>query len=261
MAFEVELARFGGYSPDGRWLVFQAPAGPSTDIWIIPSIGGRAVRITRSPTPDVSPAWDMHKNSIYFVSSRNGDPNIWEIAVDLQTGTRLGEPRQVTAYRGATIMRPQIIAQKNQVAFGLVRKTRVIKVTSTDLSGQPRTVARGSRPLLSPDGRTVYFVGDEEGQPGIFAVSSAGGEPRQLTDSGDGSGFDLSPDGQTLVFLDPTPERKAIFRLPSSGGSPKLLVELENLNGGHPQPRWSPNRDLVAYASNGQRRRRQGLSE
>ena len=264
VTFKREEAGFGGYSSDGRWLVFHDLAGynqpqtddlgPNRDIWIMPVTGGNAVRITRSPTPDVFPAWDTG-NSIYFVSSRNGDPNIWEISVDLRTGARLGEPRQVTAYRGATIMYPQIIAQKNEIAFGLVRKTHVINVTSTDLSREPRTVARGSWPLLSPDGRTVYFVGGEEGQPGIFAVSSAGSDPRQLTDSllpnNPGSGFDLSPDGQTLVFLAPTREGKAIFRLFVSGGSPELLVELEDLGSLHPQPRWSPSGDLVAYAFNG----------
>ena len=259
VTFEGERPRFGGYSSDGRWLVYHDlvpfgdidDLGPNADIWIMPSGGGRTVRMTRSPTPDVFPAWDTRNNSIYFVSSRNGDPNIWEVSVDLRTGARLGEPRQVTAYRGATIMRPQVIDQKNQVAFGLVRKTRVINVTSTDLSGDPRTVARGSRPLLSPDGRTVYFVGGEDGQPGIFAASTSGGEPRQLTDSAYGSEFDLSPDGQTMVFVAPTREGKAIFRLPLSGGSPELLVELENLSAEHPHPRWSPSGDLVAYAFNG----------
>ncbi len=261
VAFEADEAVFGGYSSDGRWLVFHNLAGfnqpqadgrgPNTDIWIMPSTGGRAIPITRSPKPDKLPAWDTRKNSIYFVSSRDGDPNIWEVSVDLRTGTRLGEPRRVTAYRGATIMGAQVIAQKNQVAFGLVRNTSVINVTSTDLSGDPRTVAKGSRPLLSPDGRTVYFVGGEEGQPRIFAVSSSGGEPRQLTDTAYGSGFDLSSDGQTLVFLAPTREAKAIFRLSLSGGSPELLVELENLSDVHPHPRWSPNGDLVAYAFNG----------
>ena len=259
VTFEGELARFGGYSSDGRWVVFQARAAqddlrPNMDIWIMPSNGGPAGRITRSPTLDVFPAWDTRKNSIYFVSSRNGDPNIWEVSVDLRTGTRLGEPRQVTAYRGTTIVRPQVIAQKNEIAFGLVRQTSVINVASTDLSGEPKTVTKGSWPLLSPDGQTVYFVG-EEGQPGIFVVSRAGGEPRQLTDSllpnAYGPGFDLSSDGQTLVFLAPTPEGKAISRLSLSGGSPELLVELENRSGVHPQPRWSPNGDLVAYAFNG----------
>ena len=257
-------ARFGGYSSDGRWLVFHDRAGynrhqtddlgPNHDIWIMPATGGDPVRITRSPRPDVFPAWDT-RDSIYFVSSRNGDHNIWEVSVDLRTGTRLGEPRQVTAYRGAILVRPQIIATKNEIAFGLVRQTHVINVTSTDLSGEPRTVARGSWPLLSPDGRTVYFVGGQEGQPGIFAVSSTGSDPRQLTDAvlpnQYGSGFDLSPDGQTLVFLAPTREGKAIFRLSVIGGSPELLVELEDLGRLHPQARWSPSGDLVAYAIDG----------
>ena len=259
VTFESEKAAFGGYSSDGRWLVFEDVIGyrnedvlgPNTDIWIMPSTGGPAVRITRSPKADRFPAWDTSKNSIYFVSSRTGEPNIWEVSVDLRTGTRLGEPRSVTAYRGVTIMRLQVIPEKNQVAFGLVRETRVINVAKTDLSGEPRTVAKGSRPRLSPDGRTVYFVGGEESQPGFFAISSSGGEPRQLIDAGYRSGFDLSPDGQTLVFLAPTPGGKAIFRLPVSGGSPELLVEMEDLSDVHPQPKWSPNGDLVAYAFSG----------
>ncbi|WP_140723066.1 S9 family peptidase [Pseudomonas sp. Hp2] len=56
-------------------------------------------------------------------------------------------------------------------------------------------------PAFSADGQTVYFLSAQSGSQQLYAVSSTGGKPRQLTDFAvDVDSFKLSPNGERIVF-------------------------------------------------------------
>ena len=62
-------------------------------------------------------------------------------------------------------------------------------------------LARGaSRAALSPDGNTIAFSWDVTGQPEIWLVDAAGGQPRQLTFRTAPSFFRWTPDGSGLFY-------------------------------------------------------------
>jgi len=56
----------------------------NSDIWIIPSSGGEAWRLTSSPKADYNPRWSPDGKEIAFISTRVGPPQIWMI--DLKGG-------------------------------------------------------------------------------------------------------------------------------------------------------------------------------
>ena len=83
-------------SPDGRRIVFvlrttdlDANRG-RTDLWMIGSDGSDLRRMTTHPSGESNPRWAPDGESIYFVSSRNGSSQVWNLPL---AG---GEARPVT---------------------------------------------------------------------------------------------------------------------------------------------------------------------
>jgi len=98
---------------------------------------------------------------------------------------------------------------------------------------QPRrlTVDEGveSRPVFSPDGRTIAFSAQYDGNTDVFTVPVEGGVPRRLTwhPSGDlVEGF--TPDGKAVLFLSQRAVHSGrftqLFTVPLEGGFPEKLV-------------------------------------
>ena len=248
----------GGYSPDGRWLAFHTRTGAAhkeLDIWILPAEGGRALRLTHAPGLDANPTWDRDSRTLYFISDRTADPNVWRLSIDPSTGVRQGEPEQVTSYSDAQLMHPKVLADGRRMAFGLSKHTHVIQVADAARTGEASTLARGTWPMISPDGGMVFYIGEGPGEQGIYAVSSEGGAPARLTPSRvhayqPGVSFlgpdGLAPDGGTLAYSVRDSAGSSLFTLPAIGGEPRQLLRLDSR-----EPVtlvWSPDGSLLAYA-------------
>ena len=118
--------------------------------------------------------------------------------------------------------------------------------------GQPekyQTQARGTHAALSPDGKTVYYVGEGPDQQGIFAVSSEGGSPKRYNTEDPTSGRkSLSPDGSTISYFMDSDDERGLFSVPVSGGEPRLLMK-SYCNDCCKSVYYSPDGKLLAYTS------------
>ncbi len=79
-------------------------------------------------------------------------------------------------------------------------------VAPADGSDAPRMLTAGDahdgNPKWSPDSRWILFESDRSGSSQLWAISSQGGEARQLTDISTGaSGGIWSADGQRIAFV------------------------------------------------------------
>ncbi len=111
-------------------------------------------------------------------------------------------------------------------------------------------------PQISPDGSQAAFVrivvGEKQQyETSIWAVATAGGEPRKLTSGKHDSGPRWSPDGKYLAFQrsvekDGKPEPPQIFILAMAGGEAWQLTEMPQGAGG---PKWSPDGKTIAFTS------------
>lgn len=79
------------WSPDGRRIAYvSSPAGNAVDkargdIYVMNADGSGAKNLTANPDEDNYPAWSADGNSIYFVSFRDGNAQIYSVTTD---GTR-----------------------------------------------------------------------------------------------------------------------------------------------------------------------------
>jgi Tol biopolymer transport system component len=100
------------FSPDGRWIVFEAVAdSPNLEstIYVVPTSGGPWTRITDSKQWDDKPRWSPDGKTIYFVSRRGGFFNVWGIYFDPTAGKTVGQPFQVSKFESPRLMIPRWI--------------------------------------------------------------------------------------------------------------------------------------------------------
>ena len=100
------------YSPDGRWILFQASREiPNVEgsIYVIPATGGHWTLISKSQPWDDKPRWSPDGKKIYFISARGGIFNVWGIHFDPINGQPVGEAFQVTAFKNPNLMIPDKI--------------------------------------------------------------------------------------------------------------------------------------------------------
>ena len=251
--------RLGGYSPDGRWLVYDTTpenikgdigAYNHVDIWVLPAEGGRAIRLTHEMGFDGQATWSPVGNSIYFVSTRGGSPaawggttNIWKLEINPETGHPVSAPEQVTFFEDATLMYPKVLDHGEKMAFSLFRTNNAIHVADDASPEESRILARGRFPKLTADGRTVVYRGEGLGQDALFSVPVEGGSSFRLTqDAPFFGGFEISPDGSTVAY-GYVRNNPGIFTVPMTGGESTVLVDSRSAAA----PQWSPDGSVIAY--------------
>ena len=111
---------------------------------------------------------------------------------------------------------------------------------------------RVSAPQISPDGKWVAFAVStpdmqaNRNASNLWLISTAGGAPVQLTQSGHDSAPAWSPDGKTLAFLSSRDGNSQVYLLSMSGGEPKKLTTLST---GADLFQWSPDGRTIAFTS------------
>lgn len=100
-----------------------------------------------------------------------------------------------------------------------------------------------SRPSWSPDGKTIAYYSDKNGNFDIWTQAASGGEPVQVTDSpANDLQPDFSPDGRSIVFRSER-DGGGLFVMPTQGGTERKISP-----NGH-DPRWSPDGSRILFCN------------
>jgi len=212
-------------SPDGKWValviteVNKTANKSNSDIWLIPSSGGEAKQLTKSPKQDRHPRWSPDGKQIAYESNSGGSYQIY-LLNPLDTGSR-----QLTSI-STEASQPIWSPDGKQIAFVSsvypefsekpYSESDRLNKAKQDQIDTGKVKARLVTKLLYRhwdswvDGKRQH----------IFVIPLEGGEPRDVT-PGDrdavptsstfsaGDDFSFSPDGTELAYTaTPVPERE-----------------------------------------------------
>ena len=240
----------GGVSPDGHHLLYHHPSASTPgdsemDISRLDLRTGKHKEVFNAPGFQGWPTWSVDGEQIYYVAGPDGARNIF------RQGQEPAETAvQVTSYSNASVTHPVVLAEGGQLTFVLMKDNHLIQVAETSNVESPRSVARGSNAMLSPDGKRIYYLDNQPDRLGLWSVTLDGGEPRRLVSGKVLAARDstslLSPDGSRIAFAQHEGNATTLFTMVSSGGATTELYTTQDT--GQLVPAWSPDSREVAFA-------------
>lgn len=103
-------------------------------------------------------------------------------------------------------------------------------------------------PLLTPDGKTLFFTSDREGSQRLYRMDLATKAITPISEPGrDVTGEQIRPDGNSLSYWQTGPEG-GLYVLPFDGQPKRVIPYAREFRfGTFPESRWSPDGRYVAY--------------
>jgi dipeptidyl aminopeptidase/acylaminoacyl peptidase len=246
-------------SPDGKWIAYEVGTPNldanrvAHDIWLVPADGGEARQITRGGS-DSRPRWSPDGKKIAFLSSREGEQQIYWITLDG------GDANKFSSLSGGAdneLWSPD----GNWIAF--------VSSVYPDCKDEACNAARETARSKSKVKARIYenllyrhWNGWSDGKRShLFVMPANGGEPRDLTPGanfdvppfnlGDPDAIAFSPDSAEICFTANTDTDAALstngdlFTIPVAGGSaPRRITTNPGNDWG---PSYSADGKWIAY--------------
>ncbi len=255
------------WSPDGRRIAYvvgnvgfvtTATLGniAASSIWVVSAEAGAPIRVTDDQSLNVSPAWAPGPIGLLYISTRDGGPDVYQVALT-GSGRPRGSPVRLTTGLGARGI--SVSADGRRLAYAVfAERSNVWSFPLPAPGAEAVSIARavpltlGNQTIetvaLSPDGEWLAFDSDRSGAQQIYRVRLAGGEPEQVTSESAGAFFPRwSPDGREISYHSFREGLRRVFVLPAEGGTPvQVATGPDDLSGAQ----WSPDgRRLLLLAN------------
>jgi tricorn protease len=203
----IRMARTPDISPDGKEVAFSYLG----DIWVVPSIGGRARQVTSHPAHDINPVFSPDGENIAFSSNRHGSYDIYVVSKDG------GKPRRLT-FDSASELVCSWSPDGKQILFASTKNTEFppgYELYTVPVEGGMAhrvSAAEGKEGVFSPKGDQIAYVRGpgswyRKGYRGssnddVWICNADGTNNRRLTDfvGQDGSPM-WSADGKCVYYV------------------------------------------------------------
>jgi Tol biopolymer transport system component len=211
-------------------------------LWIAPDGDASRARKIIAEAGDYDQFHWTPDGRLLYVSVTSDAPGIWIINADGTAKKRL----TATAAYGWL---PSVSPDGRYVYFGGGPGHGLRRMESDGSNPQQLLGGEVSFPQCSPDGKwVVYFTVRGDDGPYLWRLSTAGGEPQQLTYKNAATRPVISPDGRWLACNYLIREPNAQLRiaiLPFDGGEPNKLFDV--FGSAMRELRWTPDGRAIAY--------------
>jgi Tol biopolymer transport system component/DNA-binding winged helix-turn-helix (wHTH) protein len=238
------------YSPDGKTIAFVRNTKDVEDIYLMPSVGGEARRLTFDNRLLIGVTWTADSKELVFASNRGGaNYGLWRVSADG------GAPERVPVGSDGAFG-PTISLKGNRLAYGAGRWNENIwrmPIGPAHHGGKPEKLISSADqdegPQYSPDGKHIVFQSTRSGSFEIWRAEADGSNPVQLTSFGGpltGTAR-WSPDGRSICF-DSRPGAHPNIHIISADGGP--VRQFVNETSDDAVPSWSRDGRWIYFASN-----------
>lgn len=234
------------------------------DLWIYDVASGKHTKITDAAAEDRDPHFDRSGNAVVFLSERDGDMNVYRMA--LSNGAP-GRVERLTSFEHHPV-RSLSLADNGDAAFSwhgdiyvMPRGQRPRKLDvaiAVDIPAGPRAETKSSGATefaVSPNGKEVAFVvrGD------VFVTSVDFTTTRRITNTPEQErSVDFAPDGRSIIYAGERDgswnvyqatiadeDELYFFSATKIDEKPLIATEAEEF-----QPAFSPDGKKIAYLHN-----------
>jgi TolB protein len=229
------------WSPDAQRIAFTCYAPVrgvvSAQICIYSLASNRLISFPRYRGTNSSPAWSPDGSKIAFMSSQNGDPEIYVTSADG------GRAQRITFARGVNTSPAWNPKTGNQIVFVSDRSGNPdLYLSNSDGSNVERInlpdMGYVIDPAWSPNGQLLAFSWRRpSGNYDIYAMDIITHQLVELTrDAGRNERPSWAPDGRHLVFESTRTGTRQIWSMLADGSQPRQLT----YEGQSESPNWSP---------------------
>lgn len=200
-------------SPDGKWLAFSSDVQGNSDVYIVPTAGGKTVQLTYHEASDVPISWSADSKYIYFESVR-GSARRTSYKVSITGGT----PELLFEGYFNTIVNVvenpktgEILFNESLESINFPTRKRYVGDHNPEIkSWNPR--AKEYKVLSSYEGKdtwpmvdasgNLYYVSDEYNLESNIVKYVKGGKPEQITTFDKSIQYpSIAANGSAIVFL------------------------------------------------------------